>query len=253
MAAARKPARKPPHGRAAVAHRHARARASAFDRLARVYLDRPVRADDDPPTLREALAGEPIVTPTLAHAKGGLPAVLVALRASDDPDAQDFLACLDACDPARDLPYLSWEELAVAAGVGSIRLYEVASSALLQYSQSAVRLIVASGMPDVVAKSMKLALQAQNVDDRMAMLKAGAVLPTPKGSQLAIQINAPAQLAASDAAAGDPTPWDQERQLRLLHAAMGTAKALPAAAHAPLPADVERMQERTVEVLEDLP
>ena len=54
-----------------------------------------------------------------------------------------------------------------------------------------VQMMLAAGMPSVVARSMKQAKTAKGYADREWMLKAGKILPIPKGAQTAIQINAP--------------------------------------------------------------
>jgi hypothetical protein len=50
-------------------------------------------------------------------------------------------------------------------------------------------MMLAAGMPQVVARSMKQAKTAKGFADREWMLKAGKILPIPKGAQIAIQNN----------------------------------------------------------------
>ena len=133
---------------------------------------------------------EPVITPMLQAVEGGIEHCITALRAHEDEDAQAFVEMWDKCT-ATDRKHLKVEEIAHAAGVGSLRLAEVVNTALFLYGNMQVQMMLAAGMPQVVARSMRQAKTAKGYADREWMLKAGKILPIPKGAQTAIQINAP--------------------------------------------------------------
>ena len=133
---------------------------------------------------------ELVITPMLQAVEGGIEHCITALRAHEDEDAQAFVEMWDKCT-ATDRKHLKVEEIAHAAGVGSLRLAEVVNTALFLYGNMQVQMMLAAGMPSVVARSMKQAKTAKGYADREWMLKAGKILPIPKGAQTAIQINAP--------------------------------------------------------------
>lgn len=131
---------------------------------------------------------EPTVTPMLASIDGGIGRCIQALRVHDDEDARTFLQFWDACT-ATDRKHLSIEEIAHASGVGSLRLAEVTQTALFLYGNMQTQMMLAAGLPAVVATSLKQAKTRKGYADREWMLKAGKILPIPKGAQTAIQIN----------------------------------------------------------------
>jgi hypothetical protein len=131
---------------------------------------------------------EPTVTPMLQSVEGGIDHCITVLRAHDDDDARAFIEMWDKCSKT-DRMYLKLEDIAHAAGVGSLRLAEVCNTALFLYGNMQVQMMLAAGMPQVVARSMKQAKTAKGFADREWMLKAGKILPIPKGAQIAIQNN----------------------------------------------------------------
>ena len=133
---------------------------------------------------------EPTVTPMLQSVEGGIDHCITVLRAHDDDDARAFIEMWDKCSKT-DRMYLKLEDIAHAAGVGSLRLAEVCNTALFLYGNMQVQMMLAAGMPQVVARSMKQAKTAKGFADREWMLKAGKILPIPKGAQIAIQNNMP--------------------------------------------------------------
>ena len=225
-------------------------RAAAFRRLAQWYAIRSGEADCER-DLKAAMEGELNVVPKLKAVAGGLPRVLAALRAYDDEDASAFLAVYDSRS-AFDRRLLTWEEIAVAADIGATRLYGVASEAMLAYEEDARKMMLATGVTKITRKSIQMALTDKGIDDRLAMLKAGGVIPVPKGSQIAIQVNQRTE-ALSAVPDATPTTWDQEAQIRKLHEAWGErAKALPPAGEHELPQSVVDIQNKAAEVLDDV-
>lgn len=132
---------------------------------------------------------EPIITPMLKSVDGGIGHCVQALRAHDDEDAQTFLEMWDRCTRT-ERNCLTVEEIAHASGVGSLRLAEVVQTALYLYGNMQTQMMLSAGLPAVVATSLKNAKKIKGYADREWMLKAGKILPIPKGAQTAIQINA---------------------------------------------------------------
>lgn len=131
---------------------------------------------------------EPIITPMLKMVDGGINHCITVLRAHDDDDARDFLSMWDQCSQ-QDRGVLSVEEISHAAGVGSLRLAEVTQTALFLYGNMQTQMMMAAGLPQIVAQSIKQAKRPKGLADREWMLKAGKILPIPKGAQIAIQNN----------------------------------------------------------------
>ena len=129
---------------------------------------------------------EPIVTPLFKAVGGGIEHVLDALHAHDNEDARSFIDAYDQCSAA-DKRNLSLESIAFAAGIGSLRLAEVAQTALFLYGSMKTKMLLASGLPGIVSRSIQMAKTPKGLHDREMMLKAGGVLPMPKGAQIAIQ------------------------------------------------------------------
>src|SRR5271165_4695853 len=73
---------------------------------------------------------EPIITPLLKAADGGIDRILEALRAYDDDDAREFVELYDSLS-GKDRQYLTLEEISVASGIGSLRLAEISQSAMI--------------------------------------------------------------------------------------------------------------------------
>ena len=184
---------------------------------------------------------EPIITPMLQAVEGGIDHCITALRAHFDEDAHAFLEMYDKCSKT-DRAHLRLEDIAHASGVGSLRLQEVIQTALFLYGDKQVQMMLAAGMSLVVARSLKQAKTAKGFADREWMLKAGKILPIPKGAQIAIQNNTaivekdtpesghqwkypedrlkeivavtnPKQLEASHVTTGDPIHFDHNRPM----------------------------------------
>lgn len=96
------------------------------------------------------------MTPLLKAAEGGIPSIMEALRAHDNEDARGFIELYDSLS-ARDRKYLALEEIAYAAGIGSLRLAEVATSATILHGQIAAKLMIASSMHKVAKSIVKAA------------------------------------------------------------------------------------------------
>lgn len=134
---------------------------------------------------------EPIIaTPLMKSVEGGIDHCITCLRASSDEDAQAFIEMWDSLS-ATDRKNLRLEDVAHAAGIGAVRLSEVTNTAVFFYGNMQTQMMLAAGLPKIVATSIKQAKTAKGLADREWMLKAGKILPIPKGAQTAIQINTP--------------------------------------------------------------
>jgi hypothetical protein len=156
-------------------------RAAAIKRLKSFWQLENVDGDWEPEI-------EPVITPMLQGVDGGIEHCITALRAHDDDDARLFVGVWDRCT-AQDRKVLTLEEMAHAAGIGSLRLAEVTQTALFLYGNMQTQMMMAAGLPKIVAVSIKQAKTAKGLADREWMLKAGKILPIPKGAQIAIQNN----------------------------------------------------------------
>jgi len=92
--------------------------------------------------------------------------VLAALRLCDDDQAQKFLDRYDAVSNT-DHKYLTIEEIAVAAGVETKRLLELAVSALVEDGRSAGAIVAATYHPRVIRKTAEAALDDEVLFDAM--------------------------------------------------------------------------------------
>lgn len=165
-------------------------------------------------------SGEPTVTPLLKAAEGGIPRIMEALRAHDDTDAREFVALYDSLS-RDDLRHLTLEEIAYASRIGSLRLAEVATSAVILHGQMTSKLLLHSAIGAITRTSIKMAKREKGGFDREMMLKAGGVLPLPKGTQIAIQNNnGQAKESGSGAAEAEPQYLDAGERLRLIHEAV---------------------------------
>jgi hypothetical protein len=194
-------------------------------------------------------SSEPIITPRFKYAEGGIPYVLEALRSHDEEDARTFMELYDSLSQ-RDRQYLSLEEIAYASGIGSLRLAEIATSATIVHGQMASKLILATAMPGIVRTSVRLAKTAKGGFDREMMLKAGGVLPVPKGAQIAIQNNVSAENSETKVKEAEPAWLDAGDRLRMIHAAV-EPRRLPSPSSTPINIGgrLDHMQSDVAEVL----
>lgn len=125
----------------------------------------------------DQMSGVPRISHLLSQAEGGLPTVISALRLSDDPEAQQFLACYDRTSDS-DLQHLTLEEIVVASGVQVKRLLELAVSALVEDSRSAGAIIAASYHTQVIRATAESGIRwADSHNDRRLFLQGTGFLP----------------------------------------------------------------------------
>jgi Holliday junction resolvasome RuvABC endonuclease subunit len=215
-------------------------------------------------------SGEPVITPALKVAPGGIRAVLEALRAYSDEDARTFIRFHDSITRT-DRIHLKIEEIAYASGVGTLRFAEVAQSAMLVAGRLKTSLLLAAAMPVVMKSTIKAATDevpitaydaeiGKNVvvgktsGDVKAMEmfhKMSGMMPLPKGAQIAMQFNLSDQDQEKPALAGPlwKTPEERLREIQ----DMIEPKRLPSPESKPVPlgGHIDQMQTETVELLRE--
>lgn len=208
---------------------------------------------------------EPIITPMLKSV--GLPSILTALRMHDDEDAKAFIDLYDSLSKT-DRARLRIEDIAFASGVGSLRLAEVAQTAMFLYGQMRTKMLLSNAMPKVMKSTIKAATDEvpitamvdgvnlvvghSNGDTRaMEMFhKMSGMMPLPKGAQIAIQNN----FGQDDSdkpvlVSGWKTPEERLREIQ----DMTEPKRLPTPGANPITigGHIDHMQNETVEMLRE--
>lgn len=130
---------------------------------------------------REDLSRCPSISPILKKARGGLRALLSAMRlAADDPDIGKFLEAYDSV-PTSDLPHLTWEAICLAADVNPKHLLGAVQVAAISFFSNTSRLIAVSSHPAITKARVQYALMPSGEKDRNALDIMVGALPTAKG------------------------------------------------------------------------
>jgi hypothetical protein len=128
-----------------------------------------------------ALRSAPAITPLLKNAEGGLKAVLGAMRfVSDDPPIATFLEKYDSI-PVGDRENVSWEAIALAAGLDLRVFLGSAMLALQSQAVNMVKIIAMTSHPKITRARVKYGLLPSGEKDRTALDTAMGFLPSPKG------------------------------------------------------------------------
>ncbi|CAN5951042.1 unnamed protein product [Sphagnum jensenii] len=128
-----------------------------------------------------ALRSAPEITPMLKNAEGGLKAVLGAMRfCADDPSIEAFLEKYDSV-PAGDREKISWEAIALAAGLDLRVFLGAAMLALQSHAVNTVKIIAMTSHPKITRARVKYGLLPSGEKDRTALDTAMGFLPSPKG------------------------------------------------------------------------
>lgn len=216
--------------------------------------------EDDEPWEPE---NEPIITPMLRSVSGGISRILECLRAYDDEDAKGFIGCYDSISPT-DRKHLSPEAIAFAAGIGSLRLAELAQTALFLYASMQTKMLISGAMPKVTKAIIKAAtdevpIVAYTPAGRLVVGKTNGdvkamelfgrisgIAPVPKGAQIAIQNNYGEREEKSAA----PAWRSAEERLREIQDAT-EPKRLPSPVTTPINigGHIDRLQEDTVHII----
>jgi hypothetical protein len=126
------------------------------------------------------LDAAPQITPLLKNARGGLKAVLGAMRSMPDAVVTLFLTKYDSI-PAGDRDRLPFEAIALAAGVDINHLLGSAMMALQAQSVNTVKIIALTSHPAITRARIKFGLLPSGERDRTALDTAMGFLPSPKG------------------------------------------------------------------------
>lgn len=212
---------------------------------------------------------EPIVSTMFAAVEGGRKRVLEALRAHAEDDARSFIETYERCS-ATDLKHLSFEAIAHAAGIGSLRLAEISQTALFLHASMQTKMLISGGMPKVMKSIIKAAtdevpITASGFDGKMrvvghtngdvkAMVLFGQIsgmAPVPKGNTTMIQNNFGAEKEESEEKS-TPMWRTAEERLREIHDAT-EPKRLPSPESRPITIGgrLDHMQEETIHILRD--
>lgn len=211
-------------------------------------------------------SGQPTVTPMLKSADGGIKRVLEAIRAHDNEDAREFIELHDSLSSI-DRKHLSLEEIAVAAGIGAMRLAEIAVSSMIAHGETTSKLMIAASMQKVIKATVKAAtdqvpimatIEGEQVvvgktnGDTKAMElfgKMSGLVPTPKGSTIMIQNN----VAAEKEEEGEktiPAYLDASQRLRMIHEAYDQRRLpAPHSDTIDVGSRIDNMQMETAEIL----
>lgn len=210
---------------------------------------------------------EPVVTPMLRAVEGGIEHILDALRAHEDDDARAFVDAYDGC-AAMDKRLLPIEFIAFASGIGSLRLTEIAQTALFLYASMQTKMLISGSMVKVTKSIVKAATDEVPITawnhqaginevvghtngDVKAMELFGrisGIAPVPKGAQIAIQNNyGDREEKPSTSAYAWKTPEERLREIQ----DMTEPKRLPSPVTPPihLGGHIDAMQAETVEIL----
>jgi hypothetical protein len=208
---------------------------------------------------------EPVVSPMFRDFEGGTAAVIEAIRAHNDDDAQAFIEAYDGVSSS-DRRLLSLETIAFSAGVSALRLAEVAQTATYLYASMTTKFLISGAMPKVTRSIIKAAtdeipITARNPfsgdsevvghtnGDVKAMELFGrisGIAPVPKGATIAIQNN----YGERDEKPTGPTWRTAEDRLREIQDAI-EPKRLPSPVVPPISigGHIDSMQAQTVEIL----
>ncbi len=122
----------------------------------------------------------PKLSAILEESKGGLDAVLDAMRFSNAPTIVAWLAAYDAADDW-ERRHMPWEGWSLVAGVDPMRLLADIMFALREGSVNLVKILAITNHPDIMRARIKQAKRPEGERDRHALDTMLGALPTPKG------------------------------------------------------------------------
>lgn len=185
------------------------------ERLRRLPIDHRNRAEKARKRLGisdEQMAGCRKIAPLLKEAGLTTERAVEILELDGSADATAFVARYNAISKS-DRAYLTIEEICLASGLTTRRLWEVIAGARMEQSQDAVKLMIADAQPRVMAAAIKAATESQPILDGQGEVrgftngdlkateliwKATGMLPTPKGATTVFNIGGQPALAAPD-------------------------------------------------------
>lgn len=167
------------------------------------------------------------ITPFFRKIPGGIPAAMEYLRTSDAPEARAFMSRYDDITlPVMCREVLPLEAFAIASGVtGEQIISAVVNTARIRAAQHG-SMLAAAAHPAIVEASSLMALTPEGTEHAMANLKHMQFLPTSKGSQVNVQVDARSQ-SATLVQQSLPAP-SPEASIRRMVKSLNTVPALPA-------------------------
>jgi len=197
-----------------------------------------------------ALLTVPHVTPHLEHVMAGLrqrslPSdIFYYLNASAEADARKVLQVYYSVKPSQRAR-IPLEAFCAAASVDPHSILNAVVSTVDRLNRLNATLRISSAQPDIVGKTVDMAMKDEGHADRVLYMKAAGLLPTPKGAQTLIQVtqNASANASPQVAVVTAPPP---EHTIRRLSERLNAARGLPA-----LPAQVAEPFPEAVQQRED--
>jgi hypothetical protein len=176
------------------------------------------------------------------------------LSASEHPDARAIIAAR-ASIARYFTKLLPIEAFCVAAAVPTPRVLEMVTVAAMRMGAQASTMLAALSHPDVVKKTIEVALTDAGTDDRAVLHKATGFLPTPRGSQTQITIpinassSASAQATSQVANVSAPAPENTIRRLsERLNLRRAQPMALPQSSAMELPEDSESVEPELIQL-----
>jgi hypothetical protein len=133
----------------------------------------------------EQMRGVARIAPVLESVSGGVESAIEALRFSRDADALAFFQKYDSVPPA-DRPYLSIDEICVAAGSDPWRLLTLAVDWMVKISLMKAQIAVYSSLPRVTEAMVKSALTDKGTRDRRLFLQSTGILPMARPGGFAV-------------------------------------------------------------------
>lgn len=207
-----------------------------------------------------SVAMSPHITPLLRKLPGGEHSAIDLIRASSQDDARRFMFHYDDLTlPKTYKDLLPIEAFCIAANVEPQRLLGIIFE--MAHRQGAVEgaMLAAAAHPRIVQVSINEALKPEGFSDREHNLKHMGFLPSPKGSQVNVQVNATANAQQANLA---PSPEDSIRRLqdqfsegrRTLHAAENASAAmLPETIEAEVIPQLNDLRERELDAMAPVP
>jgi hypothetical protein len=176
----------------------------------------------------------PQITPTLRMVakvlrKSGRPAdPMFYLNASDDPVALEVRQMYYGM-PAAEAKSVPIEAFCLAARVSPLRILEIITAIAVRLSVQSSAILATVSHPQVVEKTIDIALTDDGVEDRAMLHRAAGFLPAPKGSHTNITVTQNATAAAQAVAPQLPTaaPPPEQTIQRLTNRFNEEQKALP--------------------------
>jgi len=150
------------------------------------------------------------------------------LEASDHPDARKVLEKYYSV-PVTYRSMLNIESYSIAADVPTLRLLEIIVGTIVRMNHSLSEVISHIASPEVVSKTVEMALKDEGSKDREMLHKSTGFIPTPRGGpSVRVNVNQAQNQVASAAASVVAAPRPEDTISRLVDRFNDARPALPA-------------------------